>query len=103
MFHSAQSAWQAGGISTVGFAETYALAFEFMPQPAASLSGGASPRVTWPLYPAGYLVEARTNLLSGAWSTNGLLTVPVVTNGLNSILLNPTNALQFFRLRKPNL
>jgi hypothetical protein len=95
--------WKAGGISTVSTDETYALAFEFVPQPAATITGGASPRLTWPLYPAGYLVVAQTNLLSGAWSTNGLSVVPVITNGQNSIPLNTTNALQFFRLRKPNL
>ncbi|HSY19553.1 MAG TPA: hypothetical protein VK815_14525 [Candidatus Acidoferrales bacterium] len=95
--------WKAGGIGPVSLDETYALAFEFVPQPVVSVSGGTNPCVTWPLYPAGYLVEARTNLLVGAWSTNGLPTVPVITNGLNSIPLGPANALQFFRLRKPNL
>jgi hypothetical protein len=94
--------WKAGG-STVTTAETYALAFEFMPAPPAAITGGTSPQVTWPLYPAGYLVEAETNLLSGAWSANGLPTTPVITNGLNSIPLSTTNDVRFFRLRKPNL
>jgi len=94
--------WKAGG-GTVTTNETYALAFEFVPQPVATVTGGASPAVTWPIYPAGFLVEAETNLLGGAWSTNGLPAIPVFTNGQNSIPLNTTNAQQFFRLRKPNL
>jgi hypothetical protein len=92
--------WKAGG-STVTTNEGYALAWEFVSPPALSVSGGTSPALTWQLYPAAYLVEARTNLLADVWSAS---TQPaaVVTNGLNSLPLNPTNAQQFFRLRKPN-
>ncbi|HEV2694306.1 MAG TPA: S8 family serine peptidase [Verrucomicrobiae bacterium] len=94
--------WKAGG-STVTTNEIYALAFEFMPAPAVAITGGPNPQLTWPLYPADYLVEGTTNLLSGAWSANGLPAIPVITNGLNSIQLSTTNAAQFFRLRRPNL
>ena len=95
--------WKAGGAGIVSASEPYALAWEFVTPPTASLARtGTNALLTWPLYPQGFLVEARTNLLSGAWSTNGI-SPPVVTNGVNSSLLNTTNPVQFFRLRKPNL
>lgn len=92
--------WKAGGL-TVTTDETYALAFEFVPLPVLAISGGANPALQWPLYPAGFLVEARTNLLSGAWSANEF-SFPGITNGLNNSPLNTTNGAQFFRLRSPN-
>ncbi len=96
--------WKAGGNNTavVSASEPYALAWEFVPPPVLAISGGTNRALNWPLYPQGFLVEARTNLISGAWSTNGF-PFPVVTNGVNNIPLNTTNAEQFFRLRKPNL
>jgi hypothetical protein len=93
--------WKAGG-ATVTTNEAYALAWEFVPPPALAISGGANRALTWPVYPAGFQVEARTNLLLGAWNTNGI-SPPSVTNGANNIPLNTTNPAQFFRLRKPNL
>jgi hypothetical protein len=93
--------WKAGG-STVTTSEAYALAWEFAAPPTLLISGAANPRLTWPVYPAGFLVEARTNLLAGAWSTNSL-PAAAITNGLNSISLNPAKVTQFFRLRQPNL
>jgi len=97
--------WKAGGIpgfSIVSAAEPYALAFEFVLQPTLAIGGGANPMLTWPLYPAGFLVETATNLISPAWTTNNLQ-ASGITNGSNYILLNADNANQFFRLRKPNL
>jgi len=92
--------WKAGGFSIVSEAEPYALAFAFVPSPVLGLTSGANLGLTWPVYPAGYQVEVRTNLLAGSWSTN---TLPLtITNGGNRIDLSGTNALQFFRLRSPN-
>ncbi len=93
--------WKAGGSGMVSASEPYALAWQFVSAPALTISGGANPALTWPLYPAGFLIEAQTNLSSGTWSTNGFST-PDITNGLNSIQLSTTNAAQFFRLRSPN-
>jgi hypothetical protein len=92
-----------GGTNVVSEAETYALAWQFVPPPVlAAARAGTNALLTWPLYPAGFGVEARTNLLTGsAWNTNGL-PASVITNGLNSIRLNTTNAARFFRLRQPN-
>ena len=94
--------WKAGGASIVSASEPYALAWEFVPPPVLAISNAASRALTWPVYPAGFLAEARTNLLAGSWATNGV-SAAVVTNGVNNIRLNTTNAVQFFRLRKPNL
>jgi hypothetical protein len=96
--------WKAGGIpgvdaNVVSAAEPYALAWAFV-VPTASIAG-TNAVLTWPVYPAGYLAEASTNLAGGSWSTNAL-PAPVLTNGCNNIVLNPTNALRFFRLRSPN-
>ena len=92
-----------GGTNVVSNAETYALAWEFISPELKITRTGTNTLLTWPLYPAGFLVEARTNLLEGAWSADGLAAFPAITNGLNNIPLNTTNALQFFRLRKPDL
>jgi hypothetical protein len=90
--------WKAGGSSIVSASEPYALAWQFMPPPVlAVLRAGSNAVLTWPLYPWGFRVETRTNLLSGSWVTNGLGAV-VITNGQNSLPLNTTNAVQFFRL-----
>lgn len=93
--------WKAGGSGIVSTAETYALAWAFVPPPVLAISAGDSPALTWPLYPAGFLVEAQTNLTANAWSTNGL-PPGFITNGLNSVPLNATNDVQFFRLRSPD-
>lgn len=89
-----------GGTNVVSNAETYALAWEFVPPPVLAISGHPNPALNWPLYPAGFVVEARTNLAAGAWSTNSL-PASAITNGQNRLLLNGTNAGQFFRLRRP--
>ena len=96
--------WKAGGtpgVNIISAVEPYALAWEFVTPPTLAVSVSANPVLAWPVYPAGFLVETRTNLLSDAWNTNGIA-APTITNGQNSILLNPTNAAQFFRLRSPN-
>lgn len=95
--------WKAGGSGIVSASEPYALAWQFAPLPAlAAAREGTNTVLTWPVYPAGFRIEARTNLLTGsAWATNGL-PASTITNGQNSIRLNMTNAAQFFRLRQPN-
>jgi len=99
-----------GGTNIVSSDETYALAWQFAPPPSLTPQlDGTNLLITWPLYPAGYpadsvsnfVVETRTSLLADVWTTNGL-PAPDITNGLNSIRVNTTNAAQFFRLRSPN-
>ncbi len=96
--------WKAGGTpghSIVSAAEAYALAFQFVLQPVLTFRGGVDPVLTWPVYPAGFGLEASTNLILAVWTTNDLPPT-VITNGTNVIPLNPTNSTQFFRLSAPD-
>lgn len=93
--------WKAGGLNTVSFSETYALAWAFVAPTLSIAKSATNVALTWPVYPAGFRVEAATNLVSPVWSTNNLSS-PVITNSLNSLMLNATNAQQFFRLRQPD-
>lgn len=102
--------WKAGGFSggipgigIVSAAESYALAWEFAPAPSLAITpSGTNILLAWPLYPAGFMVESATNVISPVWTTN-TITAPVIANGQNTLLLNPANAAQFFRLSYPNL
>jgi len=94
--------WKAGGLNIVSAAEPYALAFEFFSDTLEVIQSGTNTALTWPLYPAGFVVEATTNLISPNWTTNNLPPA-TITNSRNSLLLSPTNAYQFFRLREPDL
>jgi hypothetical protein len=89
------------GGTTITTNETYALAFEFF-SPALNLApSGTNAALTWPVYPAGFTVESTASLISPVvWSTNDI-PPPVMTNNQNFILLKTTNAIQFFRLRRP--
>jgi len=91
--------WKAGVAVTTS--ETYALAFEFFSDSLTINRVGTNTALIWPVYPAGFLVESATNLISPNWITNNL-PAPAVTNNNNRIWLTMTNANQFFRLRRPN-
>jgi hypothetical protein len=90
-----------GGTNVVSAAETYALAFALVPTKLNFTGSGPNAVLTWPAYPAGFLVETTTNLAAPAWSTNNL-PAAALTNRLNFLQMPMTNALQFFRLRLPN-
>ena len=90
-----------GGTNVVSEAETYALAFAFVSPELNLAKSGANMNLIWPVYPAGFRAEAVTNLISPVWSTNNL-PAPAITNNMNRLILNGTNASQFFRLRSPN-
>ena len=90
-----------GGTNVVSDAETYALAWALVAPTLSIAKSGTNAVLTWAVYPAGFRVEATTNLLSPGWNTNQL-SPPVITNSMNSLILNATNAQQFFRLRQPN-
>jgi hypothetical protein len=56
--------------------------------------------LAWPVYPDGFVVETTTNLAPPiVWST--LNATPTVINNQNQVMLNTTNASQFFRLQRP--
>jgi Subtilase family len=90
-----------GGTNVVSDAETYALAWAFAAPALSIAKSGTNAALRWPVYPAGFRVEATTNLASPAWNTNDL-SVPVITNSMNRLILIVTNAQQFFRLRQPD-
>jgi gluconolactonase len=60
---------------------------------------GARARVTWPAPSTGFQLETSGAVHSGLWAP--VADVPVVTNGLNTITFEATNAAAFFRLNKP--
>ena len=90
-----------GGTNVVSDSETYALAWAFVAPTLSIAKSGTNATLTWPVYPASFRVEATTNLISSGWNTNNL-SLPAVTNNMNSLMLNVTNAQQFFRLRQPD-
>lgn len=90
----------AGGVNPGNNSEPYALAFAFVSPTLAVAGAGTNVVISWPVYPAGFHVEAATSLVSPAWSSNQL-PAAVFTNGGNVLRLNATNAAQFFRLRQP--
>jgi Subtilase family len=82
--------------------ETYALAFGFFSQRLTAAKSGINIALSWPIYPAEFVLESTPSLSAASWNTNSIPS-PVVTNNQNYVLLNTTNATQFFRLRMPNL
>jgi len=86
--------------NSVSDTETYALAFEFFSLPLNISPSGTNTTLSWPIYPAGFVLESTTNLTAPIfWSTN--YPSPVVTNNQNWVVLNATNHIQFFRLWRP--
>ena len=92
----------ASGINPITNSEPYALAWEFFSESLSIAPAGTNVALTWPVYPAGFVLESVTGLTPPAvWSTNNL-PAPAVTNHQNYLLINNTNGNQFFRLRRPN-
>jgi hypothetical protein len=92
--------WKAGGLGIVSGAESYALAFALNASTLTAIPIGNTLQLSWPVYPAGFCVEATTNLASPTWSTNNLSAT--LTGSTNILTWPATNAAQFFRLRQPN-
>ncbi len=91
------------GGTTVTTNETYALAWTFFSQSLNIAATETNVTLAWPVYPAGFFVEATADLTPAAvWTTNNL-PVPVIANGSNYIFLNATNPAQFYQLSWPNL
>jgi len=89
-----------GGTNVVSDDETYALAFAFAPTQLNLTHTGTNSILAWPVYPAGFCVEATTNLSAPTWSNNNFSAT--FTGSTNILTLPMTNAAQFFRLRSPN-
>jgi hypothetical protein len=94
--------WKAGGSGIVSAGESYALAWEFFSERLNETNSGTSVALSWPVYPAGFVVESAPSLSPPQnWSTNNI-PPPAVTNFQNYLILNAVNAQQFFRLRQPD-
>ena len=89
-----------GGTNVVSDSETCALAFAFAPTQLSLARTGTNAVLTWPVYPAGFCVEATTNLAAPTWRTNSLSAT--LTGNTNILSVTMTNEAQFFRLRQPN-
>jgi hypothetical protein len=88
------------GGATVSNSETYALAFELFSLSVNFARTGSNMVLTWPIYPAGFVLESTTNLASSAvWTTNN--PAPVITNGQNRVVWGASDGNQLFRLRRP--
>lgn len=92
---------KSGGTNVVSDAEIYAVAWAFVSPALQIAKAGTNATVSWPAYPAGFLVEAATNLTAPTWTTNAL-PPNIFTNSRNNLTVNATNATRFFRLRQPN-
>jgi hypothetical protein len=79
--------------------ETYALAFEFFSMSLDIAGSGSNAVITWPIYPAGFVLESTTLQSPVTWSTN--TPAPVVTNNQNQVIVNSASGNLFFRLRRP--
>jgi hypothetical protein len=56
--------------------------------------------LSWPLYPAGFVLQSASQLDSAAtWGP--VVTSVTVTNGQNRVVLNDAAGRQFYRLRRP--
>ena len=88
------------GGTTVSAGETYALAYEFFTMPLGIAKAGTNAALTWPVYPAGFVLESTASLNPPVtWST--VKVTPVLTNNQNRVEVNDASGNQFFRLRRP--
>ncbi len=80
--------------------ETYALAFEFFQTSLTLAQTAAGTAISWPVYPAGFVLESTMSLVAPiSWTTNN--PAPVVVNHRNQVSINATNTGEFFRLARP--
>ena len=94
---------KSGGLGgkSVSTSETYGLAFEFFTETlGCARSGNGNVILTWPVYPAGFVLQSTANLKSPAsWTIVNV--TPVVSNRQNVVTLSATTGNQFFRLARP--
>jgi hypothetical protein len=93
-----------GGLTSGGrrvtTTDSYALAFEFFSPTLGISPADTNALVSWPIYPAGFVLETTVSLDDPlAWTNNA--TVPVITNKLNQVGVEDSIGNQFFRLRRP--
>lgn len=87
-----------GGL-TVSSTETYALAYEFFTLPLDIDLQGKKATISWPVYPAGFVLESASNPYPSAdWSIVNV--IPVVTNNQNIVVLDASQGNRSFRLHR---
>jgi hypothetical protein len=87
------------GGATVSTKETYALAFEFFSMSLDIAPSDTNAVITWPVYPAGFVLESTTLQSPLAWGPDGQ--APAVVNSRNQVVTNTASDGQLFRLRRP--
>lgn len=80
--------------------ETYALAWEFFALPLTITTSNATAIVTWPIYPAGFSLQATPSLVAPTWAT--LFLPRTITNGTNRVEVPLNSSNRFFRLLRPD-
>ena len=75
--------------------------FHILVTPAALgiTRSGTSFVLKWASPPAGFVLQQNTNVATTNWLT--VTNAPVITNGLNQVILTSTNIRQFYRLKYP--
>jgi hypothetical protein len=71
---------------------------EITPSSSAVLNLASQPVITWPAALANYQVQSSDSLTSPNWTA--VTNAPVLANGKNTVVLEPTGAQKFFRLHR---
>ena len=71
---------------------------EITPSSSAMLNLANKPVITWPAALANYQVQSSDSLSSSHWTA--VTNAPVLANGKNTVVLEPTGAQKFFRLQR---
>ena len=87
------------GGNMVSTNESYALAFEFFNMKLTITPAGPNAIITWPVYPAGFVLESEISLAVPNWTSNNL--TPIVSGGVFSVTVPSAADGQLFRLRRP--
>lgn len=88
------------GALSISAAESYALAFEFFQETLSVTRSNRNVTLAWPVYPAGFRLQACSSLLSPQnWTTVG--TAPTVVGNQNQVTLIQPASNQYYRLIRP--
>jgi hypothetical protein len=71
---------------------------EIAPSAPAALTIAMNPVITWPGSLANYQLQSRDSLSATNWTP--VTNAPVLLNGQNTVILNPTAAQKFYRLQQ---
>ena len=69
-----------------------------LPVAIAQSNSPASLTLSWPSWAVGFAAQSTTNLAANNWTTNGL--APALANDRWSLVISPTNTVNFYRLQR---